>query len=161
MQSNKESNQKLIERFPFLIPRNRWTGKIQRSTTIPIRNWIPCLMAGERLLGSKCVKISVRNWYVPSISTNTALPRSRRNMERSVGMTLAVQSGCFVTSSPNMSAYLRELASDVGTLQQRLLLAGSVPTVTLVLAKSVMPRDLFLLRNGSVEAEMRLHQKGL
>jgi len=57
--------------------------------------------------------------------------------------------------------YLRELASDVGTLQQRLLLAGSVPTVTLVLAKSVMPRDLFLLRNGSVEAEMRLHQKGL
>ena len=28
MQSNKESNQKLIERFPFLIPRNRWTGKI-------------------------------------------------------------------------------------------------------------------------------------
>ena len=97
MQSNKESNQKLIERFPFLIPRNR----------------IPCLMAGERLLGSKCVKISVRNWYVPSISTNTALPRSRRNMERSVGMTLAVQSGCFVTSSPNMSTYLRELASDV------------------------------------------------
>ena len=82
-------------------------------------------------------------------------------MERSVRMTSAVQSGCFVTSSPNMSAYLRELASDVGTLQQRLLLAGSVPTVTLVLAKSVMPRDLFLLRNGSVEAEMRLHQKGL
>lgn len=28
MQSNKESNHKLIERFPFLIPRNRWTGKI-------------------------------------------------------------------------------------------------------------------------------------
>ncbi len=28
MQSNKESNQKLIERFPFLIPRNRWTGKV-------------------------------------------------------------------------------------------------------------------------------------
>ena len=82
-------------------------------------------------------------------------------MEHSVGMTLAVQSGCFVTSSPNMSAYLREFASDVGTLQQRFLLAGSVPTVTLVLAKSVMPRDLFLLRNGSVEAEMRLHQKGL
>ena len=82
-------------------------------------------------------------------------------MERSVGMTLAVQSGCFVTSSPNMSTYLRELASDVGILQQRFLLAGSVPTVTLVLAKSVMPRDLFLLRNGSVEAEMRLHQKGL
>lgn len=40
-------------------------------------------------------------------------------MERSVGMTLAVQSGCFVTSSPNMSTYLRELASDVGTLQQK------------------------------------------
>ena len=28
MQSNKESNQKLIERFPFLMPRNRWTGKV-------------------------------------------------------------------------------------------------------------------------------------
>ena len=28
MQSNIESNQKLIERFPFLIPRNRWTGKV-------------------------------------------------------------------------------------------------------------------------------------
>ena len=28
MQSNKESNQKMIERFPFLIPRNRWTGKV-------------------------------------------------------------------------------------------------------------------------------------
>ena len=73
-------------------------------------------------------------------------------MERSVGMTLAVQSGCFVTSSPNTNTYLRELASDVGTLQQRFPLAGSVPTVTLVLAKSVMPRDLFPLRNGSIEA---------
>ena len=40
-------------------------------------------------------------------------------MEHSVGMTLAVQSGCFVTSSPNMSTYLRELASDVGILQQK------------------------------------------
>lgn len=161
MQSNIESNQKLIERFPFLIPRNRWTEKFQRITTIPIRNWIPCLTAGERLLGSKCVKISVRNWYVPNISTNTALPKSRRNMERSVGMTLVVQSGCFVTSSQNMNTYRREFASDVGTLQQKFLLAGSVPTVTLVLAKSVMPRDLFLLRYGSVEVEMRLHQKGL
>lgn len=28
MQSNKESNQKLIERFPFLMPRNRWTGAV-------------------------------------------------------------------------------------------------------------------------------------
>ena len=72
-------------------------------------------------------------------------------MERSVGMTLAVQSGCFVTLSQNMSTYLRELASDVGTPQQRFLLAGSVPTVTLVLAKSVMPRDLLPLRNGSIE----------
>ena len=162
MQSNKESNQKLIERFPFLIPRNRWTGKIPEdydysyteldSMPTELDEQRRKIMAGERLLGSKCVKISVRNWYVPSISTNTALPRSRRNMERSVGMTLAVQSGCFVTSSPNMSAYLRELASDVGTLQQRFPLAGSVPTVTLVLAKSVMPRDLFPLRNGSIEA---------
>lgn len=76
-------------------------------------------------------------------------------MERSVGMTLAVQSGCFVTSSPNTNTYLRELASDVGTLQQRFLLAGSVPTVTLVLAKSVMPRDLFPLRNGSIEAAVK------
>ena len=150
MQSNKESNQKLIERFPFLMPRNRWTGKVPEDYDYSYTELDS--MAGERLLGSKCVKISVRNWYVPSISTNTALPRSRRNMERSVGMTLAVQSGCFVTSSPNMSAYLRELASDVGTLQQRFLLAGSVPTVTLVLAKSVMPRDLFPLRNGSIEA---------
>lgn len=155
MQSNKESNQKLIERFPFLIPRNRWTGKVPEITTIPIRNWIPCLTAGVRLLGNKCVKISVMNWYMPSISTNTVFPRSRRNMEHSVGMTLAVQSGCFVTSSPNMSTYLRELASDVGILQQRFLLVGSVPTVTLVLAKSVMPRDLFPLRNGSIEAAVK------
>ena len=28
MQLNIESNHKLIERFPFLIPRNRWTGKV-------------------------------------------------------------------------------------------------------------------------------------
>ena len=28
MQSNKESNQKLIERFPFLMTRNRWTGEV-------------------------------------------------------------------------------------------------------------------------------------
>ena len=28
MQSNIESNQRLIERFPFLMPRNRWTGKV-------------------------------------------------------------------------------------------------------------------------------------
>ena len=28
MQSNKESNQKLIERFPFLMPRNRWAGEV-------------------------------------------------------------------------------------------------------------------------------------
>lgn len=28
MQSNKESNQKLIERFPFLMPCNRWTGEV-------------------------------------------------------------------------------------------------------------------------------------
>ena len=62
MQSNKESNQKLIERFPFLMPRNRWTGEVPEDYDyIPIRNWIPCLTAGERLLGSKCVKISVRN----------------------------------------------------------------------------------------------------
>ena len=81
-------------------------------------------------------------------------------MEHSVGMTLAVQSGCFVTSSPNMSTYLRELASDVGTLQQRFLLAGSVPTVTLALEKSVMPRDLFPLGNGLIETAAKLHRKG-
>ena len=28
MQSNQEANRKLIERFPFLIPRNRWTDKV-------------------------------------------------------------------------------------------------------------------------------------
>lgn len=155
MQSNKESNQKLIERFPLLMPRNRWTGEVRMITTIPIRNWIPCLTAGVGLLGSKCVRISVRNWCVPSFSTNTALLRSRRNMGRSVGMTLAAQSGCFVTSSPNMNTYLRELASDVGTLQQRFLLVGSVPTVILVLAKSVMPRDLLPLRNGSIETAVK------
>lgn len=81
-------------------------------------------------------------------------------MERSVGMTLAVQSGCFVTSSPNTNTFLRELASDVGTLQQRFLLAGSVPTVTLALEKSVMPRDLFPLGNGLIETAAKLHRKG-
>ncbi len=82
-------------------------------------------------------------------------------MERSVGMTLAVQSGCFVTSSPNMSAYLRELASDVGTLQQRLLLAGSVPTVTLVLAKishaeRFIPIEEWLSGSGDEVASERI-----
>ena len=153
MQSNKESNQKLIERFPFLMPRNRWTGEVPEDYDYSYTELDS--MPGERLLGSKCVKISVRNWHMPSISTNTVFPRSRRNMERSVGMTLAVQSGCFVTSSPNMSTYRRELASDVGTLQQRFLLAGSVPTVTLVLEKSVMPRDLFPLGNGLIEAAVK------
>ena len=28
MQSNQEANRKLIERFPFLMPRNRWTDKV-------------------------------------------------------------------------------------------------------------------------------------
>ena len=28
MQSNQEANRKLIERFPFLLPRNRWTDKV-------------------------------------------------------------------------------------------------------------------------------------
>ena len=155
MQSNKESNQKLIERFPFLIPRNRWTGKVPEDYDYSYTELDSMPDGWRKALGSKCVKISVRNWYMPSISTNTVFPRSRRNMEHSVGMTLAVQSGCFVTSSPNMSTYLRELASDVGILQQRFLLAGSVPTVTLVLAKSVMPRDLFPLRNGSIEAAVK------
>ena len=161
MQSNKESNQKLIERFPFLIPRNRWTGKIPEDYDYSYTELDSMPDGWRKAFGSKCVKISVRNWYVPSISTNTALPRSRRNMERSVGMTLAVQSGCFVTSSPNMNTYLQKHVSDAGIQQQKFLLVGSVPTVTLALEKSVMPRDLFLLRNGSVEAEMRLHQKGL
>ena len=73
-------------------------------------------------------------------------------MERSVGMTLAVQSGCFVTSSPNMSAYLRELASDVGTLQQRLLLAGSVPTH----AERFIPIEEWLSGSGDEVASERI-----
>ena len=161
MQSNKESNQKLIERFPFLIPRNRWTGKIPEDYDYSYTELDSMPDGWRKAFGEQmCEDIReelVRAEYLDQYR----ITQIKENMERSVGMTLAVQSGCFVTSSPNMSAYLRELASDVGTLQQRLLLAGSVPTVTLVLAKSVMPRDLFLLRNGSVEAEMRLHQKGL
>lgn len=161
MQSNKESNQKLIERFPFLIPRNRWTGKIPEDYDYSYTELDSMPDGWRKAFGEQmCEDIReelVRAEYLDQYR----ITQIKEKYERPVGMTLAVQSECFVTSSPNMSAYLRELASDVGTLQQRLLLAGSVPTVTLVLAKSVMPRDLFLLRNGSVEAEMRLHQKGL
>ena len=28
METTKEQNKKLIERYPFLMPRNRWTGKV-------------------------------------------------------------------------------------------------------------------------------------
>ena len=151
MQSNKESNQKLIERFPFLMPRNRWTGKVPEDYDYSYTELDSMPDGWRKAFGEQMCEDIREELCVPSISTNTALPRSRRNMERSVGMTLAVQSGCFVTLSPNMSTYLRELASDVGTPQQRFPLAGSVPTVTLVLAKSVMPRDLLPLRNGSIE----------
>lgn len=154
MQLNKESNQKLIERFPFLIPRNRWTGKVPEDYDYSYTE-LDSMPDGWRKAFGEQMCEDIRDELVHSISTNTVFPRSRRNMERSVGMTLAVQSGCFVTSSPNMSTYRRELASDVGTLQQRFLLAGSVPTVTLVLEKSVMPRDLFPLGNGLIEAAVK------
>lgn len=134
MQSNKESNQKLIERFPFLIPRNRWTGKVPEDYDYSYTE-LDSMPDGWRKAFGEQMCEDIRDELVHAEYLNQyRIPRSRRNTEHSVGMTLAVQSGCFVTSSPNMSTYLRELASDVGILQQRFLLAGSVPTVTLVLA---------------------------
>ena len=148
MQSNKESNQKLIERFPFLIPRNRWTGKVPEDYDYSYTE-LDSMPDGWRKAFGEQMCEDIRE----ELAHAEYLDQYRiSQIKVKYGMTLAVQSGCFVTSSPNMSTYRRELASDVGTLQQRFLLAGSVPTVTLVLEKSVMPRDLLPLRNGSIEA---------
>ena len=144
MQSNKESNQKLIERFPFLMPRNRWTGEVPEDYDYSYTE-LDSMPDGWRKAFGEQMCEDIREELVRA----EYLDQYRITQ---IKETLAVQSGCFVTSSPNTNTYLRELASDVGTLQQRFPLAGSVPTVTLVLAKSVMPRDLFPLRNGSIEA---------
>jgi hypothetical protein len=157
MQSNKESNQKLIERFPFLIPRNRWTGKVPEDYDYSYTE-LDSMPDGWRKAFGEQMCEDIRDELVHAEYLNQY---RISQIKEKYGTLCWYDFGCTERMLRDISAYLREFASDVGTLQQRLLLAGSVPTVTLVLAKSVMPRDLFLLRNGSVEAEMRLHQKGL
>ena len=151
MQSNKESNQKLIERFPFLMPRNRWTGAVPEDYDYSYTE-LDSMPNGWRKAFGKQMCEDIREELIRAEYLDQyRITQIKEKYGTLCWYDLAVQSGCFVTSSPNMSTYLRELASDVGILQQRFLLAGSVPTVILVLAKSVMPRDLLPLRNGSIE----------
>ena len=152
MQSNKESNQKMIERFPFLIPRNRWTGKVPEDYDYSYTELDSMPDGWRKAFGEQmCEDIReelVRAEYLDQYRIT--------QIKEKYGTLCWYDFGCTERMLrdiiPNTNTYLRELASDVGTLQQRFLLAGSVPTVTLVLAKSVMPRDLFPLRNGSIEA---------
>ena len=149
MRVNKEKNKELVEKYPFLMPHNRWTDHIPEDYDYSYTE-LDAMPDGW----SACAKRSVRNWCELITSTGTALPRSKRNMELSGGTTSAVQSGCSMRLSPNMRKCPRELVSDAGTLRQKFLLAGSAPIVTLVQMKSDDTRDSFLLMNGSVEVKM-------
>ena len=155
MQSNKESNQKLIERFPFLMPRNRWTGEVPEDYDYSYTELDSMPDGWRKAFGEQmCEDIReelVRAEYLDQYRIT--------QIKEKYGTLCWYDFGCTERMLRDIIPKYEHLSA--GTLQQRLLLAGSVPTVTLVLAKSVMPRDLFLLRNGSVEAEMRLHQKGL
>ncbi len=161
MQSNKESNQKLIERFPFLIPRNRWTGKIPEDYDYSYTELDSMPDGWRKAFGEQmCEDIReelVRAEYLDQYRIT--------QIKEKYGTLCWYDFGCTERMLRDIIPKYERLSARTcircRTLQQRLLLAGSVHTVTLVLAKSVMPRDLFLLRNGSVEAEMRLHQKGL
>lgn len=161
MQSNKESNQKLIERFPFLIPRNRWTGKIPEDYDYSYTELDSMPDGWRKAFGEQmCEDIReelVRAEYLDQYRIT--------QIKEKYGTLCWYDFGCTERMLRDIIPKYERLSARTcircGTPQQRPLLAGSVPTVTLVLAKSVMPRDLFLLRNGSVEAEMRLHQKGL
>lgn len=161
MQSNKESNQELIERFPFLIPRNRWTGKVPEDYDYSYTELDSMPDGWRKAFGEQmCEDIReelVRAEYLDQYRIT--------QIKEKYGTLCWYDFGCTERMLRDIIPKYERLSARTcircGTLQQRLLLAGSVPTVTLVLAKSVMPRDLFLLRNGSVEAEMRLHQKGL
>ena len=152
MQSNKESNQKLIERFPFLMPRNRWTGEVPEDYDYSYTELDSMPDGWRKAFGEQmCEDIReelVRAEYLDQYRITQIKEKYGTLCWYDFGGTERMLRDII----PNTNTYLRELASDVGTLQQRFLLAGSVPTVTLVLAKSVMPRDLFPLRNGSIEA---------
>lgn len=161
MQSNKESNQKLIERFPFLIPRNRWTGKIPEDYDYSYTELDSMPDGWRKAFGEQmCEDIReelVRAEYLDQYRIT--------QIKEKYGTLCWYDFGCTERMLRDIIPKYERLSARTcircGNPATKASTAGSVPTVTLVLAKSVMPRDLFLLRNGSVEAEMRLHQKGL
>lgn len=152
MQSNKESNQKLIERFPFLMPRNRWTGKVPEDYDYSYTELDSMPDGWRKAFGEQmCEDIReelVRAEYLDQYRITQIKEKYGTLCWYDFGGTERMLRD-IIPKYEHLSA---RTCSDVGTLQQRFLLAGSVPTVTLVLAKSVMPRDLFPLRNGSIEA---------
>lgn len=151
MQSNKESNQKLIERFPFLMPRNRWTGEVPEDYDYSYTELDSMPDGWRKAFGEQmCEDIHeelVRAEYLDQYRIS--------QIKEKYGTLCWYDFGCtermlrdIIPKYEHLSA---RTSSDVGTQQQRFLPAGSVPTVILVLAKSVMPRDLLPLRNGSIE----------
>ena len=161
MQSNKESNQKLIERFPFLIPRNRWTGKVPEDYDYSYTE-LDSMPDGWRKAFGEQMCEDIRDELVHAEYLNQY---RISQIKEKYGTLCWYDFGCTERMLRDIIPKYERLSARTcircGNPATKASLAGSVPTVTLVLAKSVMPRDLFLLRNGSVEAEMRLHQKGL
>lgn len=161
MQSNKESNQKLIERFPFLIPRNRWTGKIPEDYDYSYTELDSMPDGWRKAFGEQmCEDIReelVRAEYLDQYRIT--------QIKEKYGTLCWYDFGCTERMLRDIIPKYERLSARTcircGNPATKASTGWISPTVTLVLAKSVMPRDLFLLRNGSVEAEMRLHQKGL
>ena len=161
MQSNKESNQKLIERFPFLIPRNRWTGKIPEDYDYSYTELDSMPDGWRKAFGEQmCEDIReelVRAEYLDQYRIT--------QIKEKYGTLCWYDFGCTERMLRDIIPKYERLSARTcircGNPATKASTGWISPTVALVLAKSVMPRDLFLLRNGSVEAEMRLHQKGL
>ena len=153
MRVNKEKNKELVEKYPFLMPHNRWTDHIPEDYDYSYTELDAMPDGWRKAFGERmCEEIReelVRADYLHGYR----IAISKRNMELSGGTTSAVQSGCSMRLSPNMRKCPRELVSDAGTCD-KILLAGSAPIVTLVQMKSDDTRDSFLLMNGSVEVKM-------
>ena len=151
MQSNKESNQKLIERFPFLIPRNRWTGKVPEDYDYSYTE-LDSMPDGWRKAFGEQMCEDIRDELVHA----EYLDQYRiTQIKEKYGTLCWYDFGCTERMLRDIIPKYEHLSARTcircGNPQQRFPLAGSVPTVTLVLAKSVMPRDLLPLRNGSIE----------
>ena len=151
MQSNKESNQKLIERFPFLMPRNRWTGAVPEDYDYSYTE-LDSMPNGWRKAFGKQMCEDIREELIRA----EYLDQYRiTQIKEKYGTLCWYDFGCTERMLRDIIPKYEHLSARTcircGILQQRFLLAGSVPTVILVLAKSVMPRDLLPLRNGSIE----------